>query len=74
MICRIHVNTHVIKKNMKTGERLPPITIKEGKHNRRAFAVRILGPCRVVYSPDKPLPCGARLWIETTAKIEVDPA
>jgi hypothetical protein len=21
----------------------------------------------VVYSPDKPLPCGARVWIETTS-------
>ncbi|MGD1921477.1 MAG: hypothetical protein ACFCAD_22855 [Pleurocapsa sp.] len=23
-----------------------------------------LAPCRVVYSLDKPLPCGARVWIE----------
>jgi hypothetical protein len=26
---------------------------------------------RVVYSPDKPLSCGARVWIETEADVEI---
>ena len=38
----------------------------------RRFALHeaiIDGPCRVVYSPDKPLSCGARVWIETDAEV-----
>ena len=30
----------------------------------------IKGPSKVVYSPNKPLSCGARVWIETEAEIE----
>jgi hypothetical protein len=26
---------------------------------------------RIVYSPDKPLDCGARVWIETYHEVEV---
>jgi hypothetical protein len=31
--------------------------------------VLIDGPCRIVYSADKPLACGARVWIETHAGV-----
>ena len=33
----------------------------------------ILGASRVVYSPDKPLSCGATVWIETDADIGITP-
>lgn len=66
----IHVNQHVIKKNSKTGEREPTLTVKQGKHNTYASDVIIHGPSRVVYSPDKPLSCGAKVWIETEAEVE----
>jgi hypothetical protein len=33
--------------------------------------VRIKGPSRVVYSPDKPLSCGAHVWIETESEVEI---
>ena len=26
---------------------------------------------RIVYSPDKPLDCGARVWIETHHEVEI---
>jgi hypothetical protein len=26
----------------------------------------------VIYSPDKPLSCGARVWVETNASVTVD--
>lgn len=68
MLKRVHVNQHVIKRNKKTGEREPPLTIKTYKDNTKAFEVRIEGPCKVVYSPDKPLSCGATVWIETDAE------
>jgi hypothetical protein len=68
---RIHINQHVIRKNAKTGERNPVITVKTYKANTYGHEVEILGPSTVVYSPDKPLPCGAKVWIETEADVEV---
>lgn len=68
----IHVNQHVIKENRKTGSKDPVLTVKTYKTNTYASAVTINGPSRVVYSPDKPLSCGARVWIETEAEVTVD--
>jgi len=69
---KIHVNMHVIRRNQKTGEREPVITVKTYKTNTYAHDVEILGPSKVIYSPDKPLSCGARLWIETDSEVMVD--
>jgi hypothetical protein len=68
----IHVNQHIIKKNAKTGQCTPPLTVKTYKSNTRAREVFIAGPCRVVYSPDDPLSCGARVWIETASDVVID--
>lgn len=64
------MNQHVIKKNQKTGEREPALTCKTYKSNTYAHEVEILGPCRIVYRPDKPLSCGARVWIETESEVK----
>ena len=69
----IHVNQHVIRSNSKTGERKPVLTVKTYKSNTYAHTVEIDGPSRIVYSPDKPLSCGAKVWIETHSKVTVDP-
>jgi hypothetical protein len=66
----IHVNQHVVRRNTKTGSTDLVLTVKTYKENKYAHAVRIDGPCRVVYSPDKPLSCGARVWIETDSNVE----
>ena len=66
----IHVNQHVIKRNSKTGEREPTLTVKQGRKNTYAHEVTIHGPSKVVYSPDKPLSCGAKVWIETESEVE----
>lgn len=68
----IHINQHVIKKNRKTGSRDPVITIKNYKKNIYAKRVNITGPCTIIYSPDKPLSCGATVWIETKAEIDYE--
>jgi hypothetical protein len=68
----VHVNQHIVRKNTKTGEREPVLTVKTHKDNQYAKRVRINGPCEVVYSPDAPLSCGARVWIETLADVEVE--
>jgi len=71
-IARIHVNQHVIKANAKNGENNPIFTIKQGGKNTYAHNVKVKGEMELVYSPDKPLSCGAKVWIETKGNIEVD--
>lgn len=65
----VHINQHVIRSNAKEGENEPVITVKTYKENRYAHEVEIKGHSKVVYSPDKPLSCGARVWIETEASV-----
>lgn len=65
----IHVNQHVIRSNLKTGANAPALTVKCGKSNTYAHEAIINGPSRIVHSPDKPLSCGARVWIETEAEV-----
>lgn len=72
----IHVNQHVIKANAKTGDHDPVLTVKTYKSNDYAHQVNILDTqgnvvARVVYSPDKPLSCGAKVWIETENSVEI---
>ena len=71
----IHVNQHVIKKNTKSGASDPCLTIKTYKDNRYAHEAVILDTegnevARIVYSPHKPLSCGARCWVETKNKVK----
>ena len=67
----IHVNQHVIKANRKHGKTDPVLTCKTYKSNNYGHEVYIDGPCRIVYRPDKPLPCGAHVWIETDGLVLV---
>ena len=71
MKTRIHVNQHNIRRNRKEGTNDPVITAKTYKSNEYGHEVDIQGPSRVVYSPDKPLSCGAVLWIETSSDVVV---
>ncbi|MDB4348874.1 hypothetical protein OAA64_00965 [bacterium] len=68
---KIHINQHKIRSNSKISpeDRVPVITVKTYKSNTYCEEVLITGPCRVVYSPDKPLSCGAKVWIETESEI-----
>jgi hypothetical protein len=69
MLKRIHINQHVLRANLKNNECNPVITIKTNGKNIKANEVNILGPSRVVYSPYKPLQCGARCYVETESEI-----
>jgi hypothetical protein len=71
VIKRIHVNQHLIRRNAKHGENAPPLTVKTSRGNHRAHEVAIEGPAKIVYRPTSPLSCGARVWIETTARVRV---
>jgi len=63
----IHVDQATIRRNRKEGTNDPPIIVRNYKGAQRAQTVRIMGPCEIKHSPHKPLSCGARVWIETTA-------
>ncbi len=62
---------HKVRANKKHGTNEPVLTIKEGKSNTYCHEVDILGPSKLVYRPDKPLSCGARVWIETESEVNV---
>ena len=71
----IHINKHTINSNRKHNTRNPVITCKTYKDNRYADEVIIYGKdgleaARIRHSPNKPLSCGARVWIETQNKVE----
>jgi hypothetical protein len=67
----IHVNQNKIKQNKRQGTRDPVLTVKTYKTNDYASEVLIQGPCKIIYSPDKPLPCGATVWIETESEVVI---
>ena len=71
MKTRIHINMHKIRFNKRHGTNNPVITVKTSHSNRYAHNVEILGPSTVIYRPEKPLSCGARVWVETNAEVKI---
>jgi len=76
MKTRIHVNQQRIRQNLKHGQDEPVITAKNYKFNRYAKRVDIVCGCgevaaSVIQSTDKPLSCGARVWVETEKEIKI---
>ena len=67
----IHVNQHAIRRNIKAETPEPVLTVKTYKSNVYSHEVSIEGASKVVYSPHKPLSCGARVWIETEATVTI---
>jgi hypothetical protein len=67
----VHVNQHKVKSNLKHNKNEPVLTVKTYKTNDYAKKVNIDGPSQIVYSPNKPLSCGARVWLETKSKVDI---
>ena len=67
----IHVNRHHIAANRK-GDSKPVLSVKTYKSNTYGNSVKTSGPVELVYRPDKPLPCGAAVWIETQDPVVID--
>jgi hypothetical protein len=70
----IHVNQHNIRFNSKNGLVKPVFTVKEGKKNTYSNEVKVNCSCgkeavKIVYSPDKPLSCGGKVWIESKSEV-----
>ena len=67
----IHVNQHKIRARESA-----PLTVKTYKANRAATEADILDEAgnvvaTIVYRPDNPLSCGARVWIETKNEVTI---
>lgn len=67
---KIHINMHVIRKNKKENLYDPVVTVKSSSGNFYGHRVQIEGPSEIVY-PEKPLSCGARVWVETRSPVQV---
>ena len=69
----IHINQHKIRGNIHKSDKHKEkvISVKNYKSNIYCDEVKILGESTVIYSPEKPLSCGARVWIETEDKVEI---
>jgi hypothetical protein len=67
----IHINRNIIQKNAKQKESKPVCRVQKGNDVRYCMEVNIKGPSRMVYRPDNPRPCGAKLWIETDSDVEL---
>lgn len=67
----IHINRNIIQKNAKLGEVNPVCRVEENGAVRYCMEVIINGPSRMIYRPNNPRPCGAKLWIETDADVEL---
>lgn len=70
---RIHVSQPNIKSNRKHGTKLPVLSVVTSSAPvLHADTVEIRGTSRLVYRPDRPLSCGARVWIETRAEVKLE--
>jgi hypothetical protein len=81
---RIHVNRQVIAQNRTSGANEPAVTVQTSKGPHRARRAVVLGHSEMVQAGPvisevdgslirtiKPLSCGARVWLETRAAVEV---
>lgn len=86
MLHRIHVNTNRIRQNIhrEAADREPVLTARrytrrgvrtprEVKYGNRIEILDAEGRvvATFVYDPDNPLPCGARVWVETLNAVNV---
>jgi hypothetical protein len=65
-IKRIHVDQFKIRNHEPD-----PITIQTSDGSLKAAEIEILGESQVVFRPEHPLSCGARLWIETKSEVRI---
>jgi hypothetical protein len=70
-ITRICVNQHKIRSNSKHGTNKPVIRVESRGIISYFHNLEIIGKCKLVYRPDKPLSCGAKLWMEVESDVMV---
>jgi hypothetical protein len=82
-IKRIHVDRRVLAQNLKAGANAPAVTVQTSKGPLKAIQATVLGHSEMMQAGTfirdadgsrrtvKPLGCGARVWLETRAAVEV---
>jgi len=68
---RLHVNQHIIKSNIKHATDEPTCTVQWRGKSYVGRDVIVKGPSTLIQRMHKPLSCGARIWIETRAEVEI---
>lgn len=68
----IHINRNVIQYNSKHGTNLPVARVQQGSKVKYGRKISWDGPSEMIYDPENPLKCGAKLWIETEADITIE--
>lgn len=72
---RLHVNQHNVRHNKKNPDDLrPPLTVKDYTQNRKCYTADLKLPdgtvvAKLISQPNKPLSCGATVWIETELDV-----
>lgn len=59
----VHVHRQKLASNMKHSKNDPPIIVRRGKKTEYFHEVKLSGDVRVIHG-EKPLSCGARVWME----------
>jgi len=67
----IHINRNIIQYNTKHNTNFPVVRIQYGKDIVYCKSVKWDGPSEMIYDPENPLKCGAKLWIETESELEI---
>ena len=67
----IHINKNLKQSNDKYGRSMPICRVEIAGKVWYGSAVDILGPSKMVYSPENPRACGAKLWIETESDVYI---
>ena len=71
----VHVLRKTIDQNRDNKTSYPAIAVKVGDKKDYCHALKIKGPCQIVYQPHQPnrgQAGGARLWIEVEAQHQVE--
>lgn len=71
LVKRIHVSQVNLRANRKDGGSRPEFTVQTSDGPMKGRSVKINGPAELISRPNKPLKCGARVWLETRAEVEV---
>ena len=71
LIKRIVINRHSLAYNRKHGTNRPCVSVQTSSEVFTGQEASIKGDSKVIHSPGKPLKCGAEIWIETRAEVEL---
>jgi len=69
----LNVNQAVIRHNKKHNTNLPPCRVQRGRSGKARYCqeVQFEGKGSLVNGQDRPLACGARVWIELEGAIKL---